>query len=268
VLRLGTCFAVRAARDKRAAFAALAPPDTPLAVTAYRPDMSGYASVILVAASLLAGAAHSAEGTAMRHKPSRDAQLLFVDGPAAAEEAALRDWLRTHTGVARQLRLPVRLATADSGQRESKVGSIAIGVGDAALGISLADRVRAACGDAADCLLWLEGYWSGTQFDVRKVGPLVVEPLPRVGVQADQRSGKAVNAKVGAALQPDTGEVIYLDGLAAWPAGIAGQRVNLSGILVTRKLVPDAAVGTGGAISAGASGPQTVMESPRWSIVE
>lgn len=230
--------------------------------------MVGRASLILVAASLLAGAAHSDEGLAVHRKPSRDAELIFVDGPSAAEEPALRSWLRTHEGAARQLRLPVRLAKTAGSPREGRVGPVVIGVDDTALGVALADRVRAACGDAAECRLWLEGYWSGTRLDLRKVGPRVSESSPRVGVQADRRAGKAVDAKAGAALQSDTDEVIYLEGLAAWPAGIAGRRVDVSGILVARKLIPDPTVGAGGAISAGASGSQTVFDSPRWSIVE
>ncbi len=230
--------------------------------------MLGNASVILIAASLLAGAAHSDEGPAMRHKPSRDAELRFVDGPAVAEESSLRSWLRTHEGAARQLRLPVRLPGAGGGQQEGRVGSVVIGVSDAALGVALADRVRTACGENAGCQLWLEGYWSGTQLDLRKVGPVVSEPSPRAGVQADRRIGKAVNAKAGAALQSDADEVIYLEGLGTWPPGIVGRRVDVSGILVARRLIPDATVGPDGAVSAGASGLQAVFDSPHWSIVE
>lgn len=225
-------------------------------------------SMLLVTAALLGSAAHSDEDPAMREKPSHDTELVFVDGPSAADTPALGSWLRSHEGTARQLRLPVRLPNAVGGQREGRVGTIVIAVSDTALGVSLADRVRSACRDATECQVWLEGYWSGTELELRRVGPEVGEPSPHVGLQVDRRTGRAVNAKAGAALQSASDEVIYLDGLSAWPAGVVGRRVEVSGLLVARKLIPDPAVGAGGAIGAGAPGSQTVFESPLWSVVE
>lgn len=205
-------------------------------------------------------------------KPSRDAEVHFVDGPLVAETPTLLVWLRAQQDTRRQLRLPVTLAMAQGGgsPREGQVGNVGIALSDSALGVSLADRVRSACGAAAKkkCTLWLEGYWNGTRLDLRKVGPRVTETSPHAGVQADHRSGHAVNAKAGAALTAHENEVIYLDGLAAWPDGVAGRTVEVSGLLVTRQVVPDATVDAGGAISAGASGSQRVFESPRWSLVE
>jgi hypothetical protein len=69
-------------------------------------------------------------------------------------------------------------------------------------------------------------------------------------------------------LRTDAGEVIYLEGLSAWPSGLAGRRVEALGLLTSKKLIADPAVDETGAISQGAPGLQTVLESPRWSVAD
>jgi hypothetical protein len=41
--------------------------------------------------------------------------------------------------------------------------------------------------------------------------------------------GKAVNAKLGAAVRCDDGSVVYLEGMAAWERGERGRRVRVTG---------------------------------------
>lgn len=46
--------------------------------------------------------------------------------------------------------------------------------------------------------------------------------------------GKAVNAKLGAAVRCDDGSVVYLEGMASWERGERGRRVRVTGEVRTR----------------------------------
>jgi hypothetical protein len=46
--------------------------------------------------------------------------------------------------------------------------------------------------------------------------------------------GKAVNAKLGAAVRCDDGSVVYLEGMATWERGERGRRVRVTGEVQTR----------------------------------
>jgi hypothetical protein len=194
--------------------------------------------------------------------------LDFIDGPARSDETALRAWLKEHDGSTYQLRLPVDLESTGVGVRNFSVGVVAIDVGDSALGVALHDHVRSLCRDAARCSLWLEGYWAQNRLDLRKVGDRVVESDPRAGREADRRSGQALDAKGGAVLRTDAGETIYVQGLPAWPGSVLGKRVEVLGVIVSRKLIPDPIVDETGAISPGAPSAQKVFESARWSALD
>lgn len=97
---------------------------------------------------------------------------VFKAGPAVAKSKELLAWLGSHTGL---IKLPVVLTKGPMGfsNRAAKVGSTAIVIDDAALGISLADRATQLC-ESGPCELWLLGTWKGTSgkdlvFQVTKV---------------------------------------------------------------------------------------------------
>ena len=111
----------------------------------------------------------------MELKPPTEFPVLF--GPAIADRDALAAWLRAQKGddgKAATVRLPVTLSTSGPGSVEkAKVGSLALEVSDARLGISLADRFRQAFKGATLGTLWLAGTWEGEgHFAVSRVlGP-------------------------------------------------------------------------------------------------
>ncbi len=77
-------------------------------------------------------------------------------------------------------------------------------------------------------------------------------------------SGTAADAKGGAVVVTDDGAVVYLEGVDAWPAGIRGHRVEVTGKRTRKKLIPDPVVSPTGERSAGAFGDQDVIEGATW----
>jgi len=77
--------------------------------------------------------------------------------------------------------------------------------------------------------------------------------------------GVARDAKAGAVVVGDRGEVVYLEGLASWPTDVAGRRVAASGLLVRMKHIPDPV--RQGEIAQGAWGEQLVLRVPKWQLV-
>lgn len=82
---------------------------------------------------------------------------VFKTGPKLTDPK-LREWLDQQTGV---VKLPVTLKRGQVGftSRGAKCGAVELRCDDTKLGVSLADRARQACGDAATCQLWLIGNW-------------------------------------------------------------------------------------------------------------
>ena len=76
--------------------------------------------------------------------------------------------------------------------------------------------------------------------------------------------GTARNAKGGAVIVTSTGSPIYLDQVANWPDDVLGCEVEATGILRTKKYIPDPFIAPDGAISQGAVGEQDVLEHARW----
>ena len=79
--------------------------------------------------------------------------------------------------------------------------------------------------------------------------------------------GTAKDAKAGAVLVVADDRPIYLDGLDSWPKEALGKKVQASGILVTRKYIPDP-VNENGEISQGAEGEQWVLAKVQWKILD
>lgn len=82
---------------------------------------------------------------------------VFKTGPKLSDPK-LREWLDQQTGL---VKLPVTLKRGQVGftSHGAKCGAVELRADDTKLGISLADRARQACGDAATCQLWLIGNW-------------------------------------------------------------------------------------------------------------
>ena len=82
---------------------------------------------------------------------------VFKTGPKLSDPK-LREWLDKQTGL---VKLPVTLERGQVGftSRGAKCGAVVFRCDDTKLGVSLADRARQACADAATCQLWLLGNW-------------------------------------------------------------------------------------------------------------
>ena len=74
--------------------------------------------------------------------------------------------------------------------------------------------------------------------------------------------GTARNGKAGAVVMVE-GEPLYLEGLAAWPAGLEGGSVRVTGTLREQKLIGDR-INDAGELVQGEPGLQLVIEGPSW----
>ena len=121
------------------------------------------------------------------------ALLQWIQGRAKADD-----------GRRRTLRLPVAIrrprggtgarAAAISGTAELPADAVLLTLDDGALGISLAERLRAACGAATHCVVWLEGRWGPLLHGLeppRTGSPwtFAVMHFDRVVTDADRRAG-------------------------------------------------------------------------------
>lgn len=79
--------------------------------------------------------------------------------------------------------------------------------------------------------------------------------------------GTAFDAKGGAVVKLEDGSVVYLEGVESWPDEALRQKVSVTGKLVEKKLIPDPVV-EDGLYSAGAEGPQDVLENATWKVVQ
>lgn len=79
--------------------------------------------------------------------------------------------------------------------------------------------------------------------------------------------GEAVNSKAGAAVLTGDKDLIFIDDMPSWGRD-AGKRLEVSGILRQRKLVPDAQWDPTGAVSQGAEGLQYVFDHVRWKFLD
>lgn len=197
--------------------------------------------------------------------------LEFVEGPAITDAAALERWLVARRGDRRQVRLPVRMDFDGINPRGFEVGPHAIQVRDAALGIALADHVRREAAGQPSCTLWLEGRIDAQgDLQLRRVGARVEAPdaaRARVALEADRVEGRAFDGKGGALVVTDAGAAIYVEGLDAWPSELHGQRVVVHGRLANKQHIPAPTIDEQGAISQGAEGLQSVIESARWQAL-
>jgi hypothetical protein len=100
------------------------------------------------------------------------------------------------------------------------------------------------------------------------ISPAIAQPASEAPVS--EIVGVAQNGKGGALLLREESGPLYVDGLSAWPAGVAGLPVAATGRVVQRRYVPEATVGPDGSWSAGSSpgsGLDLVLEDPRWHLV-
>lgn len=81
-------------------------------------------------------------------------------------------------------------------------------------------------------------------------------------------TGVAKNAKAGAVVVLGDGNPVYVQGLDEWPDSTLDRNVEVRGVLVDEKMIPDPKVDKNGAISQGAMGDQTVIKKARWMVVD
>jgi len=141
----------------------------------------------------------------------------------------------------------------DRGRFDQKWGALTV-----ALWLAVEAR-----GDHRNLRTWVKAGPAGILVLARRhLSPDRARRLPRVLV------GQALDAKAGAVIETADAGVVYVAGLPSWPAALRQRRVAVTGIVVTRKLIPDPVVGPKGEISQGAQGDQTVIEGARWRLVE
>ena len=116
----------------------------------------------------------------------------FKPGSPLRPSERLEAWLDRQQGV---LRLPVTISADSLGHvTRAMLGDLELKLGDSALGVSLADRIRQHCGPRASdagtppCVLRLEGRWVAGQ---RRFEISWVEGAVKPGEQADQAEVEA-----------------------------------------------------------------------------
>ena len=105
---------------------------------------------------------------------------VWQTGPSVGDKKALVAWLAAQKG---EVKLAVKLTPAVGGYsgRGAVAGALTFDCDDSALGISLSDRARQACGDAKVCELWVIGTWTGTGLKVTKAEGAVTAREREVG---------------------------------------------------------------------------------------
>ena len=77
--------------------------------------------------------------------------------------------------------------------------------------------------------------------------------------------GKAMDAKAGAVIIVEGSGPVYIEGLDSWPQEAFGKAVVATGVLTTKKYIPDP-IGEDGELRQGAEGEQDVLEGATWKL--
>lgn len=102
------------------------------------------------------------------------AEKAKTRGPKLNQKDLLEAWLAEAQDAV--LRLPLTIERGAYGQRTgAKLGEREVLIDDAALGLSLADRLRTTCRDQNPCRVWVEGRWRDGTIQVLHFAR-VVEP--------------------------------------------------------------------------------------------
>jgi hypothetical protein len=81
-----------------------------------------------------------------------------VQGPAVEPVSALIAWLEGDGGK-KLVQLPVVVVPSVLGLASGRLGGVEIRLDDAAMSVSLADRIRKDCPMDVECAIWVEGTW-------------------------------------------------------------------------------------------------------------
>jgi hypothetical protein len=92
-------------------------------------------------------------------------------------------------------------------------------------------------------------------------------PLPRPRSRSPSPATRPTRGPARSS-PPTRADTIYVIGLASWPADLLGRRVEVTGLLTRKKLIPDPEVNENGEHTAGAYGLQDVMEKPKWKAAQ
>ena len=106
----------------------------------------------------------------------------------------------------------------------------------------------------------------------RKLGPPPgLSPRPGKPATATKKavtvSGIAHDARMGAIVKTDQGNVYYIGDLSEWPPTLLNKRVEVKGTVTSRKLAPDPVVDKNGAVSAGMYGSSNVITGATWKLL-
>ncbi len=169
-----------------------------------------FGRVPLVLTAMLVATPSLASGPGPKTAPGADP--VFVPAGPLAPRHGVFGWLATHPEAL--VRLPVTLWLGPAGGLSEAAFGLAlqpdagVTLNDAALGISLADRARQACGATSPCTLWLTGSWRVTPPPPRPLEGLVNPGAPGCGVRtieasASVRPGVLDVVSVGPRVNPD-----------------------------------------------------------------
>lgn len=124
--------------------------------------MMGCAVVLGAGWLLLQTPAPSSGGNMQPRLMQPTPKVQYTRGPPVEPSKELMAWLHKNADVQplRLVRLPVTVELRPLGIEHASVGGVSIALQDSALGISLLDRARRACGMERNCTMWMMGYWT------------------------------------------------------------------------------------------------------------
>lgn len=107
----------------------------------------------------------------------------------------------------------------------------------------------------------MEGFFHSVAYAAKQPTTYQVYEIVRDGLEPLTVSGKALNAKMGAMLQTDKGEVYFMHNQPTWEANQLNKQITIKGLLIT-KTSHQPLVNDKGEYSAGAEGTTNYLVKP------
>ena len=81
-------------------------------------------------------------------------------------------------------------------------------------------------------------------------------------------TGTALNAKLGAIIQTEKGEVFFLDGIYEWPDDVFGKKVKATGLISSEYHDPKNLITDDGLHKTGMSGEKQSLQNAKWELID
>jgi hypothetical protein len=81
-------------------------------------------------------------------------------------------------------------------------------------------------------------------------------------------TGTALNAKMGAIIQTESGEVYYLTGIYEWPDEVTNKKIKVTGSISSEYYDPKDLKTEDGAYKTGMSGEKVNIQNAKWEVIE